>query len=141
MLVKCKVLIIDASESTRTFMRFILNNSGYRVTVVANAAKAMEEVEDQIFDVILIDPRLLDSDGLDLIREIRSIKAFSAIPILAVTQFFNKGNQEQEAAAGVTHWITQPVSPHKLGEIMTEISPDPEVFDDDMINELLKNQK
>jgi len=137
MIVKSKILIIDGSESTRTFMRFVLNNSGYRVSVALNGAKALEEVEDQNFDVILIDLRLPDMDGLDLLKEIRSIKAFADIPILAVTQFFNTDAQEQEAAAGVTHWITQPVAPQKLIEVMKDISPDPEVFDDDMVNGLI----
>lgn len=141
MLVKSKILIIDASESTRTFMRYVLNNSGYRASVAINAARALEEVEDQMFDVILVDLRLPDMDGLDLIKEIRLINTFQDIPILAVTQFFNTDTQEQEAAAGVTHWITQPVAPQKLIEIVTEISPDPEIYDDDMINGLINTQK
>ena len=141
MLVKSKVLIIDASESTRTFMRFILNNSGYRVTVVKNGAKAMEEIEDQNFDVFLIDLRLPDMEGLELIREIRAISAFEHTPILAVTQFFNKDSHEEEEKAGVTHWITQPVAPQKLIEIVTQISPAPEEFDDEMVNQLINEQK
>jgi len=139
MLVKSKVLIIDAAESTRTFMRFILNNSGYRVTSVNTGAKALENINDELFDVIVIDLRLPDMDGLELVRGIRSFDTDEQIPILAVTQFFNTETQEQEAAAGVTHWITQPVSPHKLIEIMDEISPPPEVFDDDMINRLISD--
>lgn len=137
MIVKSKILIIDGSESTRTFMRFVLNNSGYRVSVAHDGAKALELTEDQMFDVIIIDLRLPDVDGLDLLGEIRSIQAFQDIPILAVTQFFNTDAQAQESAAGVTHWITQPVSPHKLAEVIGEISPEPEVFDDEMINNLI----
>lgn len=137
MIVKSKILIIDSGESTRNFMRFILINSGYRVSVAKTAAQAMELVDEQIFDVILIDIRLPDRDGLELIMEIRQINAFVDIPILAVTQFFNTDAQENEATAGITHWITQPVSPHKLIELITEISPEPEVFDDDMINNLI----
>ncbi|MDH5446662.1 MAG: response regulator [Gammaproteobacteria bacterium] len=141
MLVKAKVLIIDASESTRTFMRFILSNSGFRISVASTAAKALEEIEDQNFDVIVIDPRTPDMDGLDLVREIRSVKAFSEIPILAVTQFFNTDAQDDQKAAGISHWITQPVSPHKLIGLVDSISPAPEMFDDEMINELIKQEK
>lgn len=141
MLVKAKVLIIDQSESTRTFMRFILSNSGYRITAVDNAAKTAELLEEELFDVIIIDPRLADKDGLELVSEIREIKAFAEIPILAVTQFFNTENQGKEAEAGISHWITQPVSPHKLIEIMKEISPDPEEYDDDMINSLVNQNQ
>lgn len=137
MIVKSKILIIDSGESTRNFMRFVLVNSGYRVTVAPTAVKALELVEDEMFDVIVIDLRLPDMDGLDLIREIRLLNAFEDIPILAVTQFFHTDAQENEAAAGVTHWIVQPVSPHKLSEMVAEISPEPEVFDDDMINNLI----
>lgn len=140
MLVKSKVLIVDASESTRTFMRFILNNSGFRITVVPSGARALQEIEDQLFDAFLIDLRLPDMDGLELVREIRNMQAFEETPILAVTQFFNTDSQEQEAEAGVTHWITQPVAPKALIDMVTEISPPPEEFDDEMLNELMKEQ-
>ena len=141
MLVKSKILIIDASESTRTFMRFILGNSGFRITVTATAARALEEIEEQLFDVVLVDLRLPDMDGLELIREIRSVKAFEATPIVSVIQMLDAGKEDEQAAAGVTHWINQPVSPHKLIEIITEISPDPEEYDDDMVNDLINQNK
>ena len=141
MLVKAKVLIIDKSESTRTFMRFILSNSGYRVIVADTAAKAMEIIDEEQFDVLIIDPRLADRDSLELIREIRRIKAFANIPILAVTQFFSQNNQEEEARAGITHWISQPVSPNKLIGVLHEISPDPEEYDDEMINSLIDQNR
>lgn len=139
MLVKCKVLIIDAAESTRSFMRFILNNAGYRVTTVTTGAKGIEELEDENFGMILIDLRLPDMDGLDLVRAIRKIDPPEDLPILVVTQFFNTEAQEEEAAAGVTHWITQPVSPHKLLEVVAEITPTPESFDDGMVEQLIKD--
>lgn len=141
MLVKSKVLIIDASESTRTFMRFILSNSGFRITVAATAAKALEEIEDQLFDVVLVDLRLPDMDGLELVKEIRSVKAFEKIPILSITQMFNSDKEDEQAAVGVTHWVSQPVSPHRLIELITEISPDPEEYDDEMLSELINQNK
>lgn len=130
MLVKCKILVIDGGESTRNFMRFVLTNAGYRTSIAKNGAKALEMLEDEIFDVIVIDPRLPDMDGFDLIKETRLIDAFKSIPILAVTQFFHPEIQEQGEAAGVTDWIVQPVSPPKLIETIKEIAPAPEVYDD-----------
>lgn len=130
MLVKCKVLIIDGGESTRTFMRFVLTNSGYRVSVAHTAAKTLEMLAEEMFDVILIDPRLPDMDGIDLIKEIRLIDAFKSCPILGVSQPFNTTIQANGKAAGVTDWIDQPVSPHNLTEVIKEIAPDPEVYDD-----------
>ncbi|MDH5408797.1 MAG: response regulator [Gammaproteobacteria bacterium] len=139
MLVKCKILIIDAAESTRSFMRFILNNAGYRVTTVNSGVKAYREIEEDNFDVIVIDLRLPDVDGIELVREVRKISTFETIPILAVTQFFNTETQEEGAAAGITHWITQPVSPKKLLAIVDEISPAAETFDDEIVAQLIKD--
>jgi len=137
MIVKSKVLIIDSGESTRSFMRFILINAGFRVSIARTGQKALELADEEMFDVILIDPRLSDMEGVECIRQLRLIKAFESIPILAVSQPHNTANREEEAAAGVTHWIDQPVAPHKLIDVITEISPDPEVFDDDMVNNLI----
>ncbi len=117
-----KILIIDSSESTRTFMRYILTNAGHRVSVSANGAKALETLKDETFDIFLIDLRLSDMDGFDLVKEIRSILAFKTKPILAVNQLYSDLVIEQGEKAGVTHWVTQPVSPYKLLTLIKDLT-------------------
>lgn len=122
MKVKSKVLIIDSGESTRSFMRFVLVNAGHRVVVAKTGVQALELVEDELFDLILIDLHLPDIDGYDVIKQLRTISTFGTKPILAVNPLYNDVAPERGKDAGVTQWITQPVSPKKLVEMVKDLS-------------------
>ena len=131
MKVKSKVLIIDSHESTRTFMRFVLVNAGHRVVAAKTGEQALELVEDELFDLALIDLHLPDMDGYDLIKQIRAITTFGDKPILAVSPLYkNEDLQQVEAIpAGIDLWITQPVAPQKLVKMIKDLGI--EMEDDD----------
>ena len=119
---KSKVLVVDSSESTRIFTRFTLNNDGHRASVVSSGARALDTVKDEMFDVFVVNTHLSDMDGLDLVRELRLIKAFQHTPILMLNELYSTVSQEEGEQAGVTHWLTKPISPHKLLDLMRELS-------------------
>lgn len=131
-MVKVKVLVVDKSESTRVFLRFVLSNAGFLVVAIASVEEALELTDDFMFDTIIVDLDGKDMDGLGLIRELRMHNWYENAPIVAVS--INNTDEAKQAAseAGASEWMLKPVAPHKLTTLIKEISPDKE--DDDAMS-------
>ena len=61
------ILVVDDEESIRNSLRGILENEGYRVVTAENGKKALEKIQGIPFDAVLVDLKLPDIEGTDLI--------------------------------------------------------------------------
>ncbi len=129
MKVKSKVLVIDGGESTRNFMRYVLVNAGHRVVVAKTAEQALQLIEDELFDLVLVDLHLPDMDGNELVKHIRAITTFGTKPILAMSPLYTAEEQEQEKILDIDQWVPRPVAPQKLIKIIKDLGIETE--DDD----------
>lgn len=111
-----KVLIVDDFESTRAFIRYILVDAGFQATVVSTGNKALDEIDDQMFDLIITDINLPDMDGFDFISEVQANERFRNTPIMVVSMDITKKSQQRGEAVGVSKWFSKPISPSKLIE-------------------------
>ena len=57
-------------------------------------------------------------DGFEATRQIKSLAGFAAVPIIAVSSFAMKGDEEKATAAGCDHYVTKPYSPVQLLRII-----------------------
>jgi len=81
-----KILIIEDEKDIRELMKFQLNSSGYQVTDVESADKAIELLESgSKVDLILVDWMLPGISGIEFTRRIKGHKTFKSIPIIMVT--------------------------------------------------------
>ena len=71
---KSKILLIDDDISTLDFVRFNLKMRGYEVTTGTMASEALEAVENDFFDLALLDLRLPDMDGLEVLQKLKEAK-------------------------------------------------------------------
>ena len=65
-------------------------------------------------DLVLMDIQMLVIDGYEAIRQIKVDPDLKAIPIIAVSSFAMKGDEEKARAAGCDHYVTKPYSPLQL---------------------------
>jgi two-component system, OmpR family, alkaline phosphatase synthesis response regulator PhoP len=78
-----KILIIEDEKDIRELMKFQLNSSGYQVTDVDSADKAIELLESgQKFDLILVDWMLPGISGIEFTRRLKGHKSFKTLPII-----------------------------------------------------------
>ena len=68
-----KILVVDDERSVRMMLEAALRAQGYRVTCVANGAAAREQLEAEEFDVVLLDLQLGDTDGIEVLREVKRL--------------------------------------------------------------------
>jgi DNA-binding NtrC family response regulator len=66
-----RILVVDDDENIRTTIEAILKNEGYTVDVVANGSEAIKKSESAAYNVALIDIRLPDMEGTELLTSIR----------------------------------------------------------------------
>ena len=123
-MVKGKILIVDNSESTRVFMRYVLVNAGFLVSAVKTAAEAREQANDLPFDAVVTDLLTPELDGLKLIKELRTHKWYEHKPLLVVSIMKDPAMIQQGMDAGASEWLIKPISPNKFVDRLKTLCPD-----------------
>jgi len=109
MMVK-KVLIIEDNQLNMKLFHDLLKNQGYEIITSYEGKGALDLVLRNMPDVIVMDIQLPEVSGLDVIRELKSNNTVCSIPIIAVTAFAMKGDEEKIRATGCDGYISKPVS-------------------------------
>jgi CheY-like chemotaxis protein len=78
-----RVLVVDDEAGVRRSIERVLSVAGFQVTTVADGARALQKIEAEAFDLLIIDVYMPDMDGLGLMRELRNRS--DRTPILAVS--------------------------------------------------------
>lgn len=113
------ILVVEDFEDSRQMVKFLLEDLGYEVLEAENGWKAVESVQRQIPDLILMDLALPLTNGLSATRMIREMEETRETPIIALTasgQFLH----QQALEAGCNDFITKPLDIDKLKRIISE---------------------
>ena len=105
------VLLIEDNAQNRYLLTYLLEQSGYRVTVAADGPAGIELASEQLPDLILLDIQLPTMHGYDVARALRKLNALRAIPIIAVTSYAMPGDREKSLEAGCDGYIEKPIDP------------------------------
>ena len=94
----------------------LLEKMGHTVMVVANGRDAVLMLEEQEFDLVLMDVQMPEMDGFEATSVIREKEAATHkhIPIIAMTAHAMKGDRERCLAAGMDGYIAKPIRPAEL---------------------------
>ena len=103
------VLIVDDSEPNRKLERDILRNAGFETLESATGAEALMLARDHAPDVILMDLRLPDMDGADVMRALATDPTTAGIPVLAISALPLEGSSDWLEAVGFAGWIAKPI--------------------------------
>ncbi|MGR8949100.1 MAG: response regulator [Gammaproteobacteria bacterium] len=105
------LLIAEDNEVNQKFVTRALKKAGHTSTVVNNGQEAVDMVNTDNFDLILMDVQMPVMDGLQATRIIRDNKSpeISGIPIIALTAHAMKGDREKCLAAGMNGYVTKPI--------------------------------
>ena len=119
-----KVLVADDSPINRRVVTELLRQSGHRCVEAVNGREAVEAVEREAFDVVLMDLHMPELDGLAATREIRALdtQERAQVPILAVSADIMPTEQEACREAGMNGFIAKPFSPPKLEQEMARLA-------------------
>jgi CheY-like chemotaxis protein len=96
----------------------MLENMGHQVTLAENGAEAVEFFASRQYDLILMDVQMPKMDGFAATKAIREKEIDKHIPIIAMTAHAMKGDMEACLAAGMDSYISKPVDPKKLKDLI-----------------------
>jgi CheY-like chemotaxis protein len=114
-----KVLVAEDNTVNQMVMQRLLHKRGHEVTIAASGKAALEAFAAQRFDLIFMDVQMPELDGLEATRAIRQREiAPDRIPIVALTAHAMSGDRERCLAAGMDGYMTKPVNPTELDEML-----------------------
>ncbi|HKS96188.1 MAG TPA: response regulator [Terriglobia bacterium] len=106
-----RVLLAEDNDVNQVLARRVLEKRGHKVTVAANGREAVEVVDRQAFDVVLMDVQMPEMDGFEatsIIRE-KEKKTHAHLPIVAMTAHAMQGDRERCLAAGMDAYVSKPI--------------------------------
>ncbi len=122
------VLLAEDNPVNQQLAVHLLGHFGHSVRVAHTGAEALELLEREAFDVILMDIQMPELDGLQATREIRRREAEGGagrrVPIVAMTAHAMAGDRERFLASGMDEYISKPISRDRLRDVLRAIEPE-----------------
>jgi signal transduction histidine kinase/CheY-like chemotaxis protein/ligand-binding sensor domain-containing protein len=111
-----RVLLAEDNMVNQVLASRLLEKQGHTVVVASNGRKALEALEKQTFDLVVMDVSMPDMDGFEAAAAIRSRErgTGSHIPIIAMTAHAMKGDRERCLAAGMDAYVSKPIQAREL---------------------------
>ena len=119
-----RILLAEDNITNQKVALGILKKMGLSADAVANGVEALTALETQPYDLVLMDVQMPDMDGFEATKRIRSGKIDDAhhsslsLPIIAMTANAMQGDRERCLEAGMNDYITKPVSPKALADVL-----------------------
>lgn len=107
-----KILIVEDEKNQRELLRNLLEEQSYSVDEAKEGKTAISKFNKKNFDAVLLDRRLPDMEGIEVLRKIKKIDP--VIPIIIITAFANIENAVKSIKEGAYHYLTKPIEPEEL---------------------------
>jgi signal transduction histidine kinase len=104
-----RLLIVDDVADNRAILRRRFERRGFLISEADSGAGALEAIEREAFDVVLLDVMMPDMDGLEVLRRIRQGHSASELPVIMVTGRTESQDIVQALSEGANDYITKPV--------------------------------
>ena len=109
-----RILVVEDQEDLRGVLRDLFTSSGYIVIEAVDGAAGVARAKSDRPDIILMDIQMPIIDGYEATRQIKADPNLASVPIVAVSSFAMKGDEEKARAAGCDEYVTKPYSPVQL---------------------------
>ncbi len=103
------VMVVDDEEQNRMLLRDPLEAHGYKVIEVENGIRALQKIEEEIPDVILLDLMMPKMDGFEVCRRLKKYWRAAHVPILVLTALSDRKERLMGIEAGANDFLTKPV--------------------------------
>ncbi|MBA3053821.1 MAG: response regulator [Sphingomonadales bacterium] len=105
-----RILVVEDNDLNRKLFCDVLKSQGFAVEPVADGHSALDKAREFVPNLIIMDIQLADVSGLELIERAKIDMALRHIPVLAVTAYAGKGDEERIRDAGAEGYLAKPVS-------------------------------
>jgi CheY-like chemotaxis protein len=109
-----KVLIAEDNPVNRELLRELLELRGYTVLEACDGQEALRLIEQTQPELMLLDIGMPGMDGFAVVRRIRENPRLAQLPVVAVTAYAMRGDQERILSAGFDGYLSKPINPSSL---------------------------
>ena len=104
-----KILIVDDATTVRMYHRQLMESIGYQVEEAGNGLEALERINQESFDLLLVDINMPKMDGYAFIEEVRKTPDVRATPAIMISTEETEQDQDKAYAAGANFYLVKPV--------------------------------
>jgi chemosensory pili system protein ChpA (sensor histidine kinase/response regulator) len=103
------ILVVEDNLMIRELMRELLEREQYQVVEAGDGGEALAKLEEVIPDLVLMDIQLPKLDGYAVLHQLRRDRRFRSLPVIAVTAYAMRSDEEKARRAGFDNYLTKPV--------------------------------
>jgi CheY-like chemotaxis protein len=108
------ILIVDDDEDLRILAGSVLKKSGHKVSEAAGGAEALEMIDRDKPDLVVLDLMMPPPDGIEVLRQLRSKPETASLPVVILTAHGDEGLTRLSFDEGATDLLSKPFSPPQL---------------------------
>ncbi len=113
-----RILVVEDNDLNRKLFCDVLKVNGYEVVPVADGQNVVATAQRFVPQLVIMDIQLPNISGLDLIAQLKRDPITRPVPVLAVTAYAGKGDEERIRGAGAEDYLAKPVS---IGPFMAAV--------------------
>lgn len=119
-----RILVVEDNDLNRKLFCDVLKANGFEVEPVGDGNAALDRARQLSPDLIIMDIQLPEVSGVELIEQAKRDLHLQSIPVLAVTAYAAKGDEERIRAAGASGYLAKPISIQPFMNAVRELLPD-----------------
>jgi signal transduction histidine kinase/CheY-like chemotaxis protein/HPt (histidine-containing phosphotransfer) domain-containing protein len=108
------VLLVEDNEINQQVAKEILEGAGLNITLANNGQEAIDAIQKNEYDAVLMDVQMPVMDGYTATGKLRKDQRFKELPIIAMTAHAMAGDADKSIAAGMSDHVTKPIDPDQL---------------------------
>jgi len=112
------LLLVEDNDINRELALELLQNAGAQVALASNGVEALERLQAEHFDGVLMDIQMPVMDGYEATRKIRENEAWRDLPVIAMTANAMSGDREKCLAAGMSDYISKPINIREMFNVL-----------------------
>ncbi len=105
-----RILVVEDNDLNRKLFCDVLKSAGYAVEPCADGELVLNSARAFDPDLVIMDIQLPNISGMDLIAQMKRDTSLSSVPVLAVTAYAGKGDEQKIRDAGAQGYLSKPVS-------------------------------
>ena len=113
-----RILVVEDNDLNRKLFCDVLKANGFEVEPVADGELVLGSARAFAPDLVIMDIQLPNVSGIELIAALKQEATLADVPVLAVTAYAGKGDEERIRAAGAADYLAKPVS---IGPFMAAV--------------------
>ena len=116
-----RILIVDDDELVLMAMKELLKSQNYEVFTFSRGSEALKKLDQESFDLMILDIVMPEMDGFELCRKIREKENGLKTPILFLSAKNQEEDQKRGMEVGATLFLSKPINPQRLLALIADV--------------------